>query len=218
MSKGDPREPRDLSHLSFREESVGDPALVEDLDGACMQTARARAGEVLAGPSLDDDDVHPRQRQLARQHQPGRTASGDHHRMLGHRHVVTPIRSGIQAPEPAIMGHDQRLAASPPVGPIMEVEAGPPSVLACTPGRRGRVVEDVPIQFFQSVVAIELAVTGALLFQVRYFSPREGTAREDVRLPSATLAWPLRSFSERPLFGSLLAMLPAVTGPPRPPS
>jgi hypothetical protein len=49
------------------------------------------------------------------------------------------------------------------------------------------VVEDVPIQFFQSVVAIELAVTGALFFQVRYFSPREGTAREDVRLPSATL-------------------------------
>ena len=51
-----------------------------------VQTARARAGEVLAGAPLDDGDVDPRQRQLARQHQPRRTAAGDHHRMLGHRH------------------------------------------------------------------------------------------------------------------------------------
>jgi len=69
------------------------------------------------------------------------------------------------------------------------------------------VVEDVPIQFFQSVVAIELAVTGALLFQVRYFSPREGTAREDVRLPSATLRLGVAIVLGATLFGSLLAML-----------
>ena len=30
----DAGEPRDLSHLSLREEPVGDPALIEDLDGA----------------------------------------------------------------------------------------------------------------------------------------------------------------------------------------
>ena len=47
--------------------------------------------------------------------------------------------------------------------------------------------EEVPIQFFQSVIAIQLAVTGALLFQVRFVSPREKTRREDERLPSATL-------------------------------
>ena len=52
-----------------------------------VQAAGARAGEVLAGAPLDDGDVDPRQRQLARQHQPRRTASGDHHRMLGHRHA-----------------------------------------------------------------------------------------------------------------------------------
>lgn len=69
------------------------------------------------------------------------------------------------------------------------------------------MVEDVPIQFFQSVVAIELAVTGALLFQVRYFSPREGTAREDVRLPSATLRLGVAIVLGATLFGSLLAML-----------
>lgn len=56
------------------------------------------------------------------------------------------------------------------------------------------MVEDVPIQFFQSVVAIEIAVTAALLVQVRYFSPREGAVREDVRLPTdpAAILPPLR--------------------------
>lgn len=69
------------------------------------------------------------------------------------------------------------------------------------------MVEDVPIQFFQSVVAIELAVTGALLFQVRYFSPREGTVREDVRLPSATLRLAIAIVLGATVFGSLPAML-----------
>ena len=44
---------------------------------------------ILTGASFDDDDVDPRQRQLARQHQPRRTASGDHHRMLRHSHTPT---------------------------------------------------------------------------------------------------------------------------------
>src|SRR4029453_10979542 len=50
-------------------------------------TACARAGEVLAGATLDNGNVDSRQRQLARQHQPCRTSSGDHHRMLGHGHT-----------------------------------------------------------------------------------------------------------------------------------
>jgi hypothetical protein len=49
----------------------------------------AGLSEVLAGAPLDDGNVDTRQRQLARQHQPCRTSSGDHHRMLGHRH--TPV-------------------------------------------------------------------------------------------------------------------------------
>jgi hypothetical protein len=36
----------------------------------------------LAGAPLDDGDVDPRQRQLARQHQPRRASSGYHHGML----------------------------------------------------------------------------------------------------------------------------------------
>jgi hypothetical protein len=69
------------------------------------------------------------------------------------------------------------------------------------------VVEDVPVQFFQSVIAIELAVTGALLFQVRYFTPHERTGREDVRLPSATLRLAIAIVLGATLFGSLLAMV-----------
>jgi Kef-type K+ transport system membrane component KefB len=69
------------------------------------------------------------------------------------------------------------------------------------------VEEEVPIQFFQSVIAIQLAVTGALLFQVRYFSPREKTWREDDRLPSATLRLAVAVVLGATLFGSLLAML-----------
>jgi hypothetical protein len=69
------------------------------------------------------------------------------------------------------------------------------------------VEEEVPIQFFQSVIAIQLAVPGALLFQVRYFSPREETRREDERLPSATLRLAVAVLLGATLFGSLLAML-----------
>ena len=69
------------------------------------------------------------------------------------------------------------------------------------------MVEDVPVQFFQSVIAIELAVTGALLFQVRYFTTHERTGREDVRLPSATLRLVIAIVLGATLFGSLLAML-----------
>ena len=32
---------------------------------------------------------------------------------------------------------------------------------------------DVPVQYFQSVIAIELAVTGALLWQIRFFESRD---------------------------------------------
>ncbi len=37
-----PREPYDVRHLAFRKEPIRDSALIEDLDGACVQTACAR--------------------------------------------------------------------------------------------------------------------------------------------------------------------------------
>jgi hypothetical protein len=39
---------------------------------AGVKTAASRSVEILSGSALDDDDVDPRQGQLARQHQPGR--------------------------------------------------------------------------------------------------------------------------------------------------
>jgi hypothetical protein len=87
-------EPRDLGHLPLRQEPLGDPTLIEDLDGSCVQTTCAWAGEVLVGSPLDDGDVDAGQRQLARQHEPRRAPSGDHHRVLGHRR--TPSRLGRQ--------------------------------------------------------------------------------------------------------------------------
>src|SRR5580765_842179 len=47
-----------------------------------MQTACARAWKVLAAAPLDYGNVNSRQHQLARQHQPCRASSGDHHLML----------------------------------------------------------------------------------------------------------------------------------------
>jgi hypothetical protein len=44
---------------------------------------------------------------------------------------------------------------------------------------------DVPVQYFQSVIAVETAVTGVLLFQIRFFDTNEDTTREfgaDLRL------------------------------------
>src|ERR687886_2178205 len=57
----------------------------------------ARADEVLAGAPLDNSHIDARERQLAGQHQAGRTSAGDHHGMLGHRDAPvgsTPVATG----------------------------------------------------------------------------------------------------------------------------
>ena len=66
-------------------------------------------------------------------------------------------------------------------------------------------MDDVPIQYFQSVIAIELGVTGALLFQIRYFAPRKNQAEED--LPDPMLRLAVAVVLGATLFGSLEAML-----------
>jgi hypothetical protein len=68
----------------------------------------------------------------------------------------------------------------------------------------GRAV-DVPVQFFQSVIAIELAVSGALLWQMRFFE--SSTARREGKpLPDARLRVALALVLGATLFGSLWAM------------
>ena len=48
---------------------------------ACRPPAREPIESLVRAP-LDDGDVDARQRQLARQHHPRRTSSGNHHRMF----------------------------------------------------------------------------------------------------------------------------------------
>ncbi|HEX5261780.1 MAG TPA: hypothetical protein VFW18_09905 [Gaiellales bacterium] len=63
---------------------------------------------------------------------------------------------------------------------------------------------DVPVQYFQSVIAIELAVAGALLWQIRFFDSR--MRQEDASLPDARLRLGLAVVMGATLFGSLWAM------------
>src|SRR5437773_89215 len=60
-----------------------------------MQTARARAGEILAGSPLDDGDIDAGQRQLARQHEPRWATARHHHRVLGHTPPPQFVGSGF---------------------------------------------------------------------------------------------------------------------------
>jgi hypothetical protein len=64
-----------------------------------MQTAGARAGELLAGAPLDNGNVDARQRQLARQHQAGRARAHDQNIGILHGHQTVPVvRNGGLAP------------------------------------------------------------------------------------------------------------------------
>jgi hypothetical protein len=64
---------------------------------------------------------------------------------------------------------------------------------------------DVPVQFFQSVIAIELAVTGALLWQIRFFESGD-RARKREHLPDSRLRLGLALVLGLTLFGSLWAI------------
>jgi glucose-6-phosphate-specific signal transduction histidine kinase len=68
--------------------------------------------------------------------------------------------------------------------------------------RRVAAVE-IPIQFFQSIIAIELAVSGALLWQMRFF---ESVRRPGESLPDARLRLGLALVLAATVFGSLWAM------------
>jgi heme/copper-type cytochrome/quinol oxidase subunit 4 len=64
---------------------------------------------------------------------------------------------------------------------------------------------DVPVQYFQSVIAIELAVAGALLWQIRFFES-DDTRRDREHLPDSRLRLGLALVLGATFFGSLWAM------------
>lgn len=65
---------------------------------------------------------------------------------------------------------------------------------------------DVPVQYFQSIIAIELAVTGALLWQIRFFEPRDAVRADGKKLPDPRLRVGLALVLGATIFGSLWAM------------
>jgi hypothetical protein len=68
------------------------------------------------------------------------------------------------------------------------------------------LIVDVPVQFFQSVIAIELAVTGALLWQMRFFESTDAKRRENEPLPDSRLRLGLALVLGATMFGSLWAI------------
>ena len=68
------------------------------------------------------------------------------------------------------------------------------------------LIVDVPVQFFQSVIAIELAVTGALLWQIRFFDSRDARPHAKEHLPDSRLRLGLALVLGATMFGSLWAI------------
>ena len=62
----------------------------------------------------------------------------------------------------------------------------------------------VPVQFFQSVIAVELAIVGALLWQIRFFEKEDNQAETSRRDPRLQLL--LLVVLTAILFGSLEAL------------
>jgi heme/copper-type cytochrome/quinol oxidase subunit 4 len=65
---------------------------------------------------------------------------------------------------------------------------------------------DVPVQFFQSAIAIELAVAGALLWQIRFFESGDRARRDGEHLPDSRLRLGLALVLGLTIFGSLWAI------------
>ena len=66
---------------------------------------------------------------------------------------------------------------------------------------------DVPVQYYQSVIAVELAVAGALLFQIRFFGSRGTDAEGGERLPDPRVRLFFAVVIGATVFGSLEAIL-----------
>ena len=65
---------------------------------------------------------------------------------------------------------------------------------------------DVPVQFFQTTVAIELAVAATLLWEIRFFERRSGGAQDRGQLPDVRLQLFFVLVLGATLFGSLWAI------------
>ena len=65
---------------------------------------------------------------------------------------------------------------------------------------------DVPVQFFQSVIAVEVAITGALLFQIRFFESARIADDKGAGIPAPWLRLVMALVLGATVFGSLYAI------------
>jgi hypothetical protein len=65
---------------------------------------------------------------------------------------------------------------------------------------------DVPVQFFQSIIGIEVAVAGALLFQIRFFEPAAVAEGPSSGLPAPWQRLLMAIVLGATVFGSLYAI------------
>jgi hypothetical protein len=89
------RKTPDLGHLPLGDEAIGDSALIENFDGAGVESACPGADSRVVRAPLDNGDVDARQGQFARQHHAGRTGSGNHHGVFIHRHTPPVLRARL---------------------------------------------------------------------------------------------------------------------------
>jgi hypothetical protein len=80
------------------------------------------------------------------------------------------------------------------------------AVLEAGASRKYSLSMDVPVQYFQSVIAIELAVSGALLWQMRFFELGDAARKDREHLPDSRLRVGLALVLGGTVFGSLWAM------------
>lgn len=65
---------------------------------------------------------------------------------------------------------------------------------------------NVPVEFFESVIAIEVAITGALLFQIRFFESARAAEGDRVKVPAPWVRLAMAIVIGATVFGSLYAI------------
>jgi hypothetical protein len=68
------------------------------------------------------------------------------------------------------------------------------------------VAVEIPVQFFQSAIAIELGVAGALLWQIRYFERDDAAPERRLQLPHPRLQLFFALVLGATIFGSMWAI------------
>jgi hypothetical protein len=64
----------------------------------------------------------------------------------------------------------------------------------------------IPVEFFETVIAIEVAIAGALLFQIRFFESDPVAEQTRARIPAPWLRLAMAVVLGTTLFGSLYAI------------